>query len=90
MQKKHAYVAGENAELTGQGDVLFNVSSYADYGKLSGQNLEQLQVGSRVEVDNNKIILLILFYGNQQSLANQVGHHLGGREDLVGILNVLP
>jgi len=54
VAKKHAYVAGENAELTGQGDVLFNVSSYADYGKLSGQNLEQLQVGSRVEVDNNK------------------------------------
>lgn len=54
VAKKHAYVAGENAELTGQGDVLFDVSSYADYGKLSGQNLEQLQVGSRVEVDNNK------------------------------------
>jgi cysteinyl-tRNA synthetase len=54
VAKKHAYVAGGNAELTGQGDVLFDVSSYADYGKLSGQNLEQLQIGSRVEVDNNK------------------------------------
>ncbi|HCM46277.1 MAG TPA: cysteine--tRNA ligase [Colwellia sp.] len=52
--KEHAYVAGDNANTIGQGDVLFNVSSYADYGKLSGQNLEQLQSGSRVEIDQNK------------------------------------
>ncbi|MEY8198325.1 MAG: cysteine--tRNA ligase, partial [Colwellia sp.] len=54
VAKEHAYVAGANAASTGQGDVLFDVSSYADYGKLSGQNLEQLQSGSRVEVDQNK------------------------------------
>ncbi len=48
--KKHAYIAGEGT----QGDVLFDVSSYADYGKLSGQNLEQLQAGSRVDVDQSK------------------------------------
>ncbi|GAA0816820.1 cysteine--tRNA ligase [Colwellia sp. D2M02] len=52
VAKKHAYVAGGDA--TGKGDVLFDVSSYADYGKLSGQNLEQLQSGSRVEIDNSK------------------------------------
>ncbi|MDX2370605.1 MAG: cysteine--tRNA ligase [Colwellia sp.] len=52
--KKHAYIAGAEADVTGKGDVLFDVSSYADYGKLSGQDLEQLQVGSRVEVDNTK------------------------------------
>ncbi|GAW96552.1 MULTISPECIES: cysteine--tRNA ligase [Colwellia] len=54
VAKKHAYVAGDNAKATGQGDVLFAVASYADYGKLSGQDLEQLQAGSRVEVDKNK------------------------------------
>ena len=54
VAKEHAYVAGEDAKTTGQGDVLFNVSSYANYGKLSGQNLEQLQAGSRVEIDQNK------------------------------------
>jgi cysteinyl-tRNA synthetase len=47
VEKDHAYVAGS-------GDVLFAVSSYEDYGKLSGQNLEQLQAGSRVEVDESK------------------------------------
>lgn len=47
VEKQHAYVADS-------GDVLFDVSSYANYGKLSGQNLEQLQAGSRVEVDDSK------------------------------------
>jgi len=54
VTKKHAYIAGAEADVTGQGDVLFDVSSYSDYGKLSGQDLEQLQAGSRVEVDNTK------------------------------------
>jgi len=47
VEKEHAYVATS-------GDVLFDVSSYDDYGKLSGQNLEQLQSGSRVEIDETK------------------------------------
>lgn len=56
VAKKHAYVAGTKLEGAdnSKGDVLFDVSSYSDYGKLSGQNLEQLQVGSRVEVDQSK------------------------------------
>ena len=47
VEKDYAYVATS-------GDVLFSVASYKDYGKLSGQNLEQLQAGSRVEVDESK------------------------------------
>ncbi len=47
VAKNHAYIANS-------GDVLFDVSSYSDYGKLSGQNLEQLQAGSRVDVDETK------------------------------------
>lgn len=47
VEKKHAYVADS-------GDVLFDVSSFQDYGKLSGQNLEQLQAGSRVDIDQTK------------------------------------
>lgn len=54
VDKGHAYVAGIDADKSGQGDVLFDVSSYEDYGHLSGQNLEQLQAGSRVEVDQFK------------------------------------
>lgn len=47
VDKQHAYVADN-------GDVLFSVESYNDYGKLSGQNLEMLQAGSRVEVEESK------------------------------------
>ena len=39
------------------GDVLFDVSKYNDYGKLSRQNLEQLQAGARVEVDPLDFVL---------------------------------
>ena len=55
VEKKHAYVAGAPLESTSpQGDVLFDVSSFADYGKLSGQDLDQLQAGSRVDIDQTK------------------------------------
>jgi len=36
------------------GDVLFDVSKFNEYGKLSRQNLEQLQSGARVEVAAGK------------------------------------
>ncbi|MDP5041242.1 MAG: cysteine--tRNA ligase, partial [Paraglaciecola sp.] len=36
------------------GDVLFEVNSYSNYGKLSKQDLSQLNAGSRVDVDNDK------------------------------------
>lgn len=43
----HAYV-GEN------GDVYYSVSSFKDYGKLSGKTLADLQAGARVEIDSDK------------------------------------
>ncbi|WP_065188547.1 cysteine--tRNA ligase [Shewanella woodyi] len=47
IEKEHAYVSSN-------GDVLFSVSSFPEYGRLSGQNLEQLQAGARVEVEDSK------------------------------------
>lgn len=46
INKDHAY------EL--QGDVYFAVKSFDEYGKLSGRNLDDLQSGARVEVDQRK------------------------------------
>lgn len=43
LDRKHAYVADN-------GDVMFSVETDEDYGILSRQNLEQLQVGARVEI----------------------------------------
>jgi cysteinyl-tRNA synthetase len=37
-----------------EGDVYFDVRRFPGYGKLSGKNLEELQAGARVEVDERK------------------------------------
>lgn len=47
LSKNHAYVADN-------GDVLFSVATFADYGKLSQQDLTMLQSGARVEVEQTK------------------------------------
>lgn len=47
IEKGFAYVADN-------GDVMFEVSKYEQYGKLSKQDLDQLQAGARVGIDVNK------------------------------------
>lgn len=46
LDKGHAYVA--------DGDVYFRTASFAEYGKLSQQNIEDLQAGARIEVNEKK------------------------------------
>lgn len=46
VEKGHAYES--------EGDVYFKTSSFPEYGKLSHQNLEELQLGIRVEVGDRK------------------------------------
>ncbi|RRS07470.1 cysteine--tRNA ligase [Pseudoalteromonas sp. J010] len=47
IEKGHAYVAQN-------GDVLFDVSTFEQYGQLSQQDLDMLQAGARVEVAEGK------------------------------------
>lgn len=47
IQKGHAYVA-EN------GDVYYDVKSFHDYGKLSGQELDEREAGARIEISELK------------------------------------
>lgn len=51
IARGHAY---EVKTPTGNGDVYFDVRSYAPYGKLSGQSLDELESGARVEVGEIK------------------------------------
>ncbi|TYQ17019.1 UNVERIFIED_CONTAM: cysteinyl-tRNA synthetase [Acetivibrio alkalicellulosi] len=37
-----------------EGDVYFNTQKFKEYGKLSQQSIEDLKMGSRIEVDNRK------------------------------------
>jgi len=46
IAKGHAYES--------EGNVYFSVESFDDYGKLSGRNIDEMEAGSRVDVDQNK------------------------------------
>ncbi len=47
IDKGHAYAAAN-------GDVYYDVSSFENYGQLSGKKLEDLRAGERVAIDENK------------------------------------
>lgn len=47
-------IDGGYAYVASNGDVMFEVDTFADYGRLSGQDLDQLQAGARVDVDSAK------------------------------------
>lgn len=47
LDKGYAYI-GEN------GDIFYAVEKFKDYGKLSGKNLDELQAGSRVDIQDAK------------------------------------
>lgn len=51
-------------------DVYFDVASFEDYGKLSGKNLEELQAGARVEINEKKrnSADFVLWKGNDEDL----------------------
>ena len=51
VDKGHAY---QVKTPSGDGDVYFDVRSYAPYGKLSKQSLDELNAGARVEIEENK------------------------------------
>ncbi len=46
IERGHAYVV--------DGDVYYNISSFGEYGKLSGRSQEDMQAGARVDVDRRK------------------------------------
>ncbi|MBW7477458.1 cysteine--tRNA ligase [Paenibacillus oenotherae] len=46
VDRGYAYESG--------GDVYFRINKFADYGKLSHQNMDELQLGIRIEVDQRK------------------------------------
>ena len=45
IDKGYAYVANN-------GDVMYSVRKFADYGRLSGKKIDDLRAGSRVQVDD--------------------------------------
>ena len=55
LESGHAYVVGGGEEaLPGSDDVFFRVRAFADYGRLSGRDLDDMRAGARVEADPRK------------------------------------
>jgi cysteinyl-tRNA synthetase len=54
QQMIETLVTGDYAYPADNGDVYYAVDSFADYGKLSKRNLDEMQAGSRVEVETVK------------------------------------
>ena len=54
QQMIETLVTGDYAYAGDNGDVYYAVDSFADYGKLSKRNLDDMQAGSRVDVENDK------------------------------------
>ena len=46
IKKGHAYVLG--------GDVYYDISTFKDYGRLSGRKIEDMLAGARIEVNDEK------------------------------------
>lgn len=47
-------IDNQQAYVAESGDVLFDINSFKEYGKLSGQKLDELQAGARIEVEKTK------------------------------------
>ncbi len=47
-------IANNNAYVSENGDVVFDINSFKNYGRLSGQKIDELQAGSRIEIAKTK------------------------------------
>jgi cysteinyl-tRNA synthetase len=73
-----------------QGDVYFSVENFPGYGKLSGQPLEELVSGARVEVEEGKRHPAdFALWKSCKNRGSPPGRAPGGRGGPVGILNAL-
>ncbi len=54
MQSLIATLIERGAAYTVEGDVFFSVNAFAAYGRLSGQDVDQVRAGARVDVDARK------------------------------------
>ena len=79
IERGHAYEV--------EGDVYFDVLSFKEYGKLSGKDVESLQSGARVDVDERKKSPLDFALWKAASRASLHGKARGDRVVPVGTLS---
>ena len=82
VERGHAYAVS--------GNVFYDVTSFPEYGKLSNQKLDQLQAGTRFEVDPDKKHPMDFALWKKQNLMNQLRIALGAEVGPAGTLNAQP
>ena len=80
IEKGHAYEVN--------GSVFYDTKSFADYGKLSGKNIDDLEAGARIEVDTTKKSPMDFVLWKPKKPGEPACSLLGAKVDRVGILNV--
>jgi len=68
------------------GNVFYDVKKFPSYGKLSGKNIDDLESGARVDINEEKKNFL---YGKKLKRENHHGEVHGVRDVPAGILNAL-
>lgn len=81
MKKGYAYQLN--------GDILFSVTKFKDYGKLSNQILDELKTGVRIEQNTSKNNSADFVLWKAKKKMNQLMILNMGKEDRVGISSVL-
>jgi len=81
VAKDYAYVAANN-------DVMYAVRRFDGYGRLSGKDIDELESGSRVEVDAAKRDPLDFVLWKQAKPGSRPGIRPGARVGRAGISNV--
>lgn len=78
------------------GTVYYRTRKFAEYGKLSKKNIDDLEAGHRDEAHSLKVTgedekedPLDFVLWKPKKKESHLGHHLGVTEDRVGILNAL-
>ena len=82
IDQGHAYPSG--------GDVYFDVSKDADYGKLCHRDPEQMEAGARVEISDLNATPATSPCGKEPSPANRRGRVRGVRAGRAGTSNAPP
>lgn len=70
------------------GDVYFDVKAFKTYGKLSGQDINELELGARIQVNDIKKNPTDFALWKKKKKAKLPGNLHGVKVDQVGILNV--
>lgn len=82
-------IDNKNAYVSDNGDVVFDINSFKEYGRLSGQKLDELQAGARIEVAKSKHNPMDFVLWKMSKPGEPAWESPWGKDVLAGISSVL-